>query len=246
MLNYSHLGVMASVGKSRVLVKDRIRSVLLSTGDELVLPGDPLEPGRIYNSNHFMLAGRLKQFGADVTALYKAGDDVTEVCEIIEREIDGADILFTTGGVSVGPLDIMPEVFKRLGAKKLFWRVAIKPGMPVFSAIYRDKPVLCLSGNPFAAMTNFELLGRPALYRLSEDKRLLSDRAEGVMTEGFYKASPQRRFVRAVFSEGRVRLSGLNHSSGALMSLIGCNALIDIPKGTLNLNPGDHVNLVML
>ncbi len=246
VLNYAHLGVLAGVGKDRVLVMDRIRSMLLSTGDELTLPGEPLGRGKIYNSNHFMLAARLKQFRTDVTALYKVGDNVEEVCKIIEREIDGADIVFTTGGVSVGPLDIMPEVFRRLGAKKLFWRVAIKPGMPVFSAIYRNKPVLCLSGNPFAAMTNFELLGRPALYKLSDDKRLISDRTEGVMEDGFYKASPLRRFVRAVYSAGKVRLSGTNHSSGALMALIGCNALIDIPKGSAGLNPGDRVRLVLL
>lgn len=245
-ITYAHLGVLASIGQSRIHVKDRVRCGLISSGDELTLPGEPLDKGKIYNSNLFMLAGRLEQFGMEVAALHKTGDDVDEICEIIQREMAGLDILFTTGGVSVGRKDMMPEVLKQLGAKKLFWRVALKPGTPVLAGVYQGKPILCLSGNPFAAMTNFELIGRPALYKLSGDDRLVSRRVEGTLQDGFPKTSTQRRFVRAIYSEGLVYLSDYNHSSGALMSLIGCNAFIDIPQGTPELKPGDRVELVLL
>jgi len=114
------------------------------------------------------------------------------------------------------------------------------------AAIYRNKPLLCLSGNPFAAMTNFELLGRPALYKLSGDERLKHVRVNGIMADDFHKSSPQRRFVRAIFDGERVTLPIHSHSSGALMALIGCNCFIDIPEGSQALEPGDRVELLML
>ena len=193
-----------------------------------------------------MLAGRMEQLGVRVTSLYKAGDDAGEVCGIIEREIDGVDIFFTTGGVSVGRRDIMRSALERLGARILFWRVALKPGSPVLAATYRNKPLLCLSGNPFAALTNFELLGRSALFKLSGDEKLKLASINGVMEDRFPKPSPQRRFLRAVCEEGRVKIPEYSHSSGALLSLLGSNALIDIPEGNQGLEPGDNVDLVML
>ena len=246
LISYAHLGVLASAGHSRVLIKDRIRAAILSTGDELSLPGEHLEPGRIYNSNLFMLAGRMEQLGTDVTSLHIAEDNAEEVERIIDREIDGVDILFTTGGVSVGRRDIMHNVVTRLAAKKLFWRVALKPGTPVLAAACRDKPLLCLSGNPFAALTNFELLGRPALYRLSGDERLKHVRASGIMENGFSKPSPQRRFIRAIYNNGLVKIPNSSHSPGSLMSMIGCNCLIDVPEGNSGLKPGDRAEVLML
>ena len=246
LISYAHVGVLASVGYGRVLVRDRIRVGLLSTGDELTLPGEYLEPGKIYNSNLFMLAGRMEQLGASVTSLYIAEDKAEEVCRMIDREIDGVDVFFTTGGVSVGRRDIMHDVIARLKAKKLFWKVALKPGTPVLAAIYRNKPLICLSGNPFAALTNFELLGRPVLYKLSGDDRLKHVRVSGVMEDNFPKSSHQRRFIRGLYNEGRVKLPDHNHSSGALMSMIGCNCLIDVPEESPGLKTGDRVELLML
>jgi len=243
---YAHLGVLASVGRSRLIVRDRIRVGLLSTGDELTLPGEPLGQGKIYNSNLFMLAGRMKQLGAEVTTIYKAKDDVEEVCEIIQREIDGTDVFFTTGGVSVGRRDIMHPVLERLNAKKLFWKVALKPGTPVLTATYRNKSLICLSGNPFAALTDFELLGRPVLSKLSGDSSIEHTRITGVMADSFPKKSPMRRFIRAICENEKVYLSPYSHSSGALMSLIGCNALIDVPAGNPGLKVGDKVELLRL
>ena len=246
VIDYAHLAVLASVGQSRVLVRDKVRVGLLSTGDELTLPGEPLERGKIYNSNLFMLAGRMEHLGVETISHYNTNDDVSEVCRIIEREIDGVDIFITTGGVSVGRRDIMHTVLSQLGARVLFWKISLKPGTPVIAASYRKKLLLCLSGNPFAAITNFELLGRPVLCKLSGDERLKLVRVKGVMENVFSKSSPQRRFVRAMYENGRVSISGYSHSSGALLSLLGCNALIDIPEGSSDLNVGDNVELVLL
>ena len=246
VISYAHLAVLASVGHSRVLVRDRVKAGLLSTGDELTLLGEPLERGKIYNSNLFMLAGRMEHLGTEVISLYNTNDDVPEVCRIIEREIDGVDIFFTTGGVSVGRRDIMHAVLSRLGAKILFWKISLKPGTPVLAAVYREKILLCLSGNPFAAMTNFELLGRPVLHKLSGDERFKLVRVKGIMEDAFSKPSPERRFVRAMYEDGRVKISGHSHSSGALLSLLDCNALIDIQEGSPGLNPGDNVELALL
>lgn len=245
-LNYAHLGVLSGIGVSHVRIRDQCRAGLLSVGDELTVPGEPLAPGKIYNSNIYMLSERMAEFGISAKVFSKVVDNVNAICEIIEREIDGVDVFFTTGGVSVGRRDFMPEVVERLGAKRLFWRVALKPGTPVLAAVYRNKLLLCLSGNPFAAATNFELLGRPVLAGLSGDNRINYNRTKAVMDAGFGKSSPGRRFVRAVYTDGKVRPSGFNHSPGALLSLLGCNALIDIPAGTGPLNPGDEVEVVLL
>ena len=165
-LTAAHLGVLASLGLGTVKVRRRPRIALASTGDELVLPGEPLRPGKIYNSNLYVLAGRLQELGFEPEVLGILPDDAEQAAAFIAGWREKVDLFLTTGGVSVGKKDIMHEVVRRIGTR-LFWRVCIKPGAPVIAYTAGDMLGIALSGNPFASYATFELLTRPVLAALA-------------------------------------------------------------------------------
>ena len=156
------------------------------------------------------------------------------------------DLVITTGGVSVGKKDILHQVIEVLQGERLFWRVKIQPGTPVLTFKYEGKLVISLSGNPFAALANFELLVRPVLAKLQDSQDLCMAQKEGILQDAFQKKSPKRRFIRAYYEEGKVFLSHNNHSSGALYTMSRCNCLIEIPAGTEEMESGKKVNVLLL
>ena len=154
--------------------------------------------------------------------------------------------LITTGGVSVGKRDVMHEVFELLDVRRIFWGVSIKPGAPALCGIYKGKMLLCLSGNPFAAITTLELLGRPLLATLTGRKDLgCFARKQSILQSAFPKKSKGRRFIRAYYGPDGVYLPQ-GHSSGQLFSMVNCNCLVDIPAGSPPLDQGDIIEIVML
>lgn len=241
-----HLGVLAGQGITEVSVFPRVRAALISTGDEIAPLGAPLTPGKIYNSSLPVLRGRLEELGFAVTLCRSVGDEPEAVADVIREGYENADVVITTGGVSVGKKDIIHEVLPVLGARRLFWRVSMKPGTPIVCGEYRGKPLCCLSGNPFAAVATFELILRPMLAKLSGDGTVNYRRTTGRMAEDFPKRSPGRRFIRARYRDGAVTLGEQNHSSGALYSMVGCNCLVDIEAGNKGLHAGDIVKVVLL
>jgi len=244
-LTYVHLGILASVGFDTVTVIRPPRIGLLCTGDELIPPGKPLAPGKIYNSNEALLAGRLESLGLSVTRLPAASDAPEVLAAQIAAQTEGLDLLITTGGVSVGARDFMPEVMDMLGAKRLFWGVNLKPGTPALASLYRGSFLLCLSGNPFAAITTMELLARPLLTALTGWQELELCRTRGVLQMAFPKNSGQRRLIRAKIHGGAITLPE-SHASGQLFSMLDCNCLVDIPAGTPALQSGDEADVVLL
>lgn len=246
-LSFSHIGVLASMGQDKIRVLRKPRIAILGTGDELVGCGEPLPDGKIYDSNGAMLGGRIRELGFDYDRIRTSEDDPSLVGEVILRHIDDYDLIITTGGVSVGDKDIFHQVIDLIDGKRIFWRVRIKPGTPVMYSIIGNKPLLSLSGNPFAALTNFELLGRPLIAKLSGDNSIETRSVMGQMEDGFPKGSMGiRRFVRCIYRDGKVHLPNGEHSSGSLSSMIGCNGLIDMKKGYKNLEPGDEVEVILL
>jgi molybdopterin molybdotransferase len=167
---------------------------------------------------------------------------LTESCAALLAQ---CDLLITTGGVSVGSRDYMPQVGERLGAEQLFYGVDMKPGSPMLAFLARGKLMLCLSGNPFASAATFELLARPALRGLAGDAAPVPARVSGVLREAFGKRSDTRRFIRARMAGGNIYLNPGSHASGGLASLTGCNCLVDIPAGSGPLCAGDTVQAVM-
>lgn len=245
-ITFAHIGVLASLGIVRVCVYRRVRVALLCTGDELAQPGETLTPGKIYDANGATLTARLTELGTQVNVLQSEADDATHVAQVLKDASAQADILITTGGVSVGKKDIFHQVLPQMGAQKLFWKIAMKPGSPLLCATYAGKLLICLSGNPFAALACFELFAKPVLRRLSGQAQCESPRLGAVLADGFLKGSPTRRFVRAYFDGQKVHIGTRNHSSGALLGMIGCNCLIDIPAGSKPLSAGDEAEIVML
>ncbi len=245
-LDAAALGLLASAGWTQAPVRRRPSAAVLSTGDEVAPPGtSPLPAGKIYGANQALLTARLAELGLGRTEGRHVGDDPAAAAAAMAELLEVHDLLITTGGVSVGEKDIFHEALPRLGVTPVFWRVKLKPGTPAMFGWYRGKPVLCLSGNPFAAAATFELLARPLLAALSGEPHLLSQRREAVLESAFPKASPVRRFVRGRMEEGRVTLPE-GHSSGQLASLVGCNCLVDLPAGAPPMEAGQPVSVLLL
>ena len=247
VLDAPRIGVLASQGQAKVKVCRRLRLALGGTGDELLQPGEPLAPGKIYNSNLYLLAARLQELGAETKILGIIPDDPQGAADQLRRCLDRADLLLTTGGVSVGKKDIMHEVIKLLPAQRLFWGVQMKPGYPLLAYEAEGTLGLALSGNPFAAYTTFELLARPLIDKLSGRTPRPFPRLKATLKNDFPKASRGRRFIRACcdIAMGTVSIPS-QHSSGSLFSAVGCNALIDLPAGTGKLSAGDVVKVLLL
>ena len=240
------VGVLASAGISQVAVRRRPRVAVLATGDEVVPPGvHPLPPGKIYDANQALLLARLAELGFPGAAGARVGDDPERAAAAMAELLEGCDLLITTGGVSVGDRDILHQALPLLGAERVFWKVRVKPGSPAMFSLWQGKPILSLSGNPFAAFTTFELLARPLLAALSGEPRLLPRRARAVLDTPFPKASTVRRFVRGRYENGHVTLPA-GHASGQLRSLAGCSCLADIPAGSGPLAAGQDMEILML
>lgn len=240
------IGVLASSGISQICVYNQIKMALITTGDEVMEPGLFLENGKIYNSNKYLLNARLEELGMKQVYLETVKDCVKDMVISIEKCIEDVDLIVTTGAVSVGKKDIMHEVLEVIEAKPLFWKVEAKPGTPILASVYKDKLLINLSGNPFAAIVNLELMVRPVLAKLSRDQQYMPLKKQGVMACDFRKASPMRRFVRAFYEDGQITLPKGRHVAGVLGSMKGCNCLIDIPAGNEGLEMGDRVCVLIL
>ena len=224
------LAAAAAAGMDSLRVHPRPRVAVLSTGDELRAPGQPLALGQIYDANRPYLTGRLRELGVFRTAGGMAEDDPSALEFALSAAAGRSDLIVSTGGVSVGQRDRVVETLANLGAEIVFHRVAMKPGMPAAFALLRGTPVLALSGNPFAAAVTFELLVRPALAVLSSDPRLESSVAPARLEERCSKGSSVPRFQMGRLKDGTVRLSP-RQENGRIRGLSGNNCLVKLPAG---------------
>lgn len=245
-LTFAHLGVLAGQGLECVSVYPRAKVAVMATGDELVPCGRPLLPGQIYDSNCMMLAARLVEMGAEPVMCPSGADDPEKLAVLTDQLLRQYPLVITTGGVSVGQKDYMPEVAARVGTRMLFHGIAAKPGSPVLAAERDGSVLLALSGNPFASVATFELLAVPALAKIAGESRWKALRVTARLDGDFPKGSEMRRFVRAKIEGGSVTVPEKGHSSGGIGSLAGCNCLIDIPGGSGPLAAGDEVTVWML
>ena len=245
-LTYIHIGLLAVMGITQVLVQRKPRIGIISTGDEVISVGQTLGKGKIYDSNRVTISMRLLDFGCEIISSKIMSDEVHHVSEEIHNLIDKVDVIITTGGVSVGKKDIMHEVIKTINANRLFWRVKMKPGTPAIYSIYKNKPIISLSGNPFAAIATFEIMGKEIIYKLTGDMDLKQIRIKSIMEDDFLKSSKGRRIVRGIYKNNKVYLPQGGHSPGMMSSMIGCNCLIDIKPGTKQLLKGDDVEIILI
>lgn len=250
-LDYADLGIMASSGISQVTVYKKPKVSIISTGDEVCDINSTLKPGKIYDSNLYSLSARIEELGYHVLSMEHVGDNILKIGEAIEKSFEKSDIVFTTGGASVGEKDLMQKVAESIGFEKLFWKIKIKPGSAVVCSKSEEKILISLSGNPNAALTTFELLGKPVLKKLEgEEENINIKREKGILMDSFNKKSPQRRFLRGnvIYDEkgAKVYITQIKSGNGILSSLLNANCLIEIEKGNEGLNRGEEVNILKL
>ena len=250
-LDYADLGIMASSGISEVLVYKKPKVSIISTGDEVCDINSTLKPGKIYDSNLYSLSARIEELGYHVLSMEHVGDNILKIGEAIEKAFEKSDIVFTTGGASVGEKDLMQKVSGSIGFERLFWKIKIKPGSAVVCSKKEEKILISLSGNPNAALTTFELLGKSVLKKLEgEEENINIKREKGVLMDSFNKKSPQRRFLRGniIYDEkgAKVYITQIKSGNGILSSLLNANCLIEIEKGNEGLNRGEVVNIIKL
>ncbi|EPB8147279.1 gephyrin-like molybdotransferase Glp [Clostridium perfringens] len=250
-LDYADLGIMASSGISEVIVYKKPKVSIISTGDEVCDINSTLKPGKIYDSNLYSLSARIEELGYNLLSMEHVGDNILKIGEAIEKAFEKSDIVFTTGGASVGEKDLMQKVSESIGFEKLFWKIKIKPGSAVVYSKRQEKILISLSGNPNAALTTFELLGKSVLKKLEgEEENINIKREKGILMDSFNKKSPQRRFLRGnvIYDEkgAKVYITQIKSGNGILSSLLNANCLIEIEKGNEGLNRGEVVNIIKL
>lgn len=236
------MGLLASMGVAEVLVLARLKVAIFSTGDELVEPGTPLAAGQIYNTNRFTLLGLLAQAGCEIVLCETLKDSRKATQATLERAAAVADLVITSGGVSVGEEDHVRAVLETSGELSL-WRMAIKPGKPLAFGTIGGTPVLGLPGNPAAVLVTFLIVGMPFIRK--SQGRVCPKLTGESLPVAFSVASPsiRREFVRARKSiqNSEVRVEAYpNQSSGVLSSACWANGLAVVPENT-TLVPGDLV-----
>ncbi|MCW9053703.1 MAG: molybdopterin molybdotransferase MoeA [Motiliproteus sp.] len=239
-----HLGVLASVGIAEVAIYQPLKIAVLSTGDELVEPGDELAPGQIYNSNRYTLTGLVQGLGMELVDLGIVADTAEATEEALLRAASEADVIVSSGGVSVGEEDHIKGAVEKLGSLNL-WRMAIKPGKPFAYGNVQGKPFLGLPGNPAAVLVSFNILARPYLLKMQGADEIfpISYRAPIILNR---KAQIRKEFMRArmVQEQGQVRIEPYsNQSSGVLSSAVWANGYAIIPANT-EINEGLEVEFV--
>ena len=238
------IALFATVGQAEITVYRKPKVGLLTTGDELVAPDEPLEPGKIRDSNSYMLRALLENTGAVAITSGVVADKEDEVVQALDRLVDqGVDLLLTSGGVSMGAFDVVRKVLETRGRVEL-WKVNMRPGKPLTFGRYRDIPFIGLAGNPVSAFVGFQVFVLPALRHMAGtatplktiEARLTADlRSDG--RESYIPASLKNEqdawFVEPV----------QNQSSGNLYALIPTNSLIILPVGVEFLKKGEPVKV---
>jgi molybdopterin molybdotransferase len=241
------IGVLATLGWAMVPVIRRPRVAILGTGDEIIDVNEPLQPGKIRNSNSYLLEAAVRKAGAEAHRLGIARDTVESLREKFSEAMTN-DLIITSGGVSVGDFDLVKNIMAEQGEIN-FWRINMRPGKPVAFGYIGTVPLLGLPGNPVSAAVTFELLGRPVIRKMLGHTRLLHPQIEVVVEDGVGERAMRRHYVRAHVErrDGHfvARTTG-NQGSNITTSLLNANALVIVPEGGVELRPGETAQAIML
>lgn len=248
-INPGVVALLATFGYDQVPVFRKTIVGVIATGSELLEPGEPLQPGKIRNSNAYMIMSQIERAGATVKYYGKFSDDMNVCIDVVKKALQEVDILITTGGVSVGDYDYLPAIYEAIDAKVLFNKVAMRPGSVTTVAARDGQLLFGLSGNPSACYVGFELFVRPIIQTAFGNKQPHLRRELAVLGADFKKANPFTRFVRALASYENGQLvavpSGFDKSS-AVSSLAKANAFIVLPGGTRGYEKGMQVAVLLL
>ncbi|HEX9134783.1 MAG TPA: gephyrin-like molybdotransferase Glp [Ktedonobacteraceae bacterium] len=241
------IGVLATLGWASVPVIRRPRVAILGTGDEVIGVEEPLRPGKIRNSNSYLLEAAVQRAGAEPQRLGVARDTVESLREKFSEAIQ-CDLIITSGGVSVGEFDLVKKIMTEQGEIH-FWRINMRPGKPVAFGHIGSVPLLGLPGNPVSAAVTFELFGRPVIRKMLGHTHLARPQVNVVVEDGVGDRAMRRHYVRArvEWRDGHfVAHTTGNQGSNIMTSLLNANALVIVPEGGIEVHPGDTAKAIML
>jgi molybdopterin molybdotransferase len=242
------VGMLATLGHAYVHVYQRPLVAILSTGDELVDLDEPFSDGKVVCSNSYSLAAQVAECGAIPLSLGIATDDESDQRSRISDGLR-ADVILTSGGVSVGKYDLVKDTLSELGMKVKFWKVAMKPGKPLVFGTIGNKPVFGLPGNPTSAMISFEQFVRPALLKMMGRKNLFRPLIEATLAEDAGRASDRLHLVRCKLFEKDGQMMAVTtgtQSSGALRSMVLADGLMFLQPEESPFTAGKRVKIQLL
>jgi molybdopterin molybdotransferase len=247
-LGPAQIGALAAAGLDAVVCARRPRVAVLATGTELRRPGEALGPGQVYEANGILLAVTLAAAGADVEQLPAVADDDAAHRGALERGLE-ADVLVTSGGVSVGPHDLVRRILSELGVEEVFWGVAVKPGKPLAFGVRGTTLVFGLPGNPVSSLVGAVVFVRPALLALQGASVPGPVYFEGRLASSLRRNGQRDEFQRArsIASSGGVRLEPLSgQESHMIARAASADALVLVPRGEGELERGEQVRYLPL
>lgn len=251
LIGAREIGAIASVGLPQIAVRRRINVVLICTGSELRQPGEALGPGQIYNSNRFMMVAALRQPWIRMTDLGAVADDPDRLRETLVQASREADLIVTTGGVSVGEEDHMTAQLRRAGGHVEVMKIAMKPGKPLTVGRLGKAVLLGFPGNPVAAFTTWKIIGQRVASRLSGQRDTARRGVQAEVIETFFRRPGRQEYrparVVGASGDGCPRIELLDRSFSAKISLIcQSDGLAVIPAGTAQVSAGTRFEFIPL
>ncbi|HAH01167.1 MAG TPA: hypothetical protein DCL75_20485 [Ktedonobacter sp.] len=241
------IGILATLGWPTIPVIRSPHVAILGTGDEVIDVAEPLRPGKIRNSNSYLLEAAVQRAGAIPHRLGVAHDTVESLREKFTEAVQ-YDLIITSGGVSVGDFDLVKNIMAEQGQIN-FWRINMRPGKPVAFGHISGIPLLGLPGNPVSAAVTFELFGRPVIRKMLGHTRLIRQQVDVIVEDGVSDRAMRRHYVRAYveWRDGRfVAHTTGNQGSHIMTSLLNVNALVIVPEGGVQVHAGDTAKAIML
>ncbi len=231
MITPLHTGILACIGAEYVTVYRQLKIAIIATGSELTPLGSALQKGKIYNSISYMLKAAAEKEGFPVVYEKMCDDEESALTHMLLEAAECADIVITTGGVSVGKKDLLPKTLGKAGAQHLFARANIQPGTPTIGSILKGTPIISLSGNPYAALVNFEIYFWHLAAALTRSSCYKPPIRTAVLKNDYGKVNKLRRFVRAYEKDGEVFLPTDTHASSVISNMAQCNCFMDVAAG---------------
>ncbi len=275
LLKPIHLGLAASVGASQLKVYSKPKVAIVVTGDEIIKPGNPLKPGQIYESNSFLLKGLLQKIGADLVYSAKAKDTLAATVKTLSKALERADIVLTTGGISVGKYDLIAAALEKMGAKRHFGTVSQKPGKPLsvfsiqlsaisyqHSAISKippsplagegrgegEKIVVSLPGNPVAVGVCFELYVRPLLLKTAGFNEIFRPKITAELTKPLKKKKGRTSYIRVNIENKNAKFYA--HSTGpqgsGVLTSLQSDGIAILPAEAEEIKQGQEIKVIVL